>query len=381
MKPPTFLDLFAGAGGWSAGFEEAGLSHVAMYDFNESACNTARENFGNIVNWVDLSKHREVTFPKVDIVCGSPPCQGFSNEGYKRKDDPRNSLVWAFLEIIEDIQPDVWIFENVPGFKRSYGGHYYSLLKQRLKSWDYHWSDFILNAADYGVPQNRKRFIVIAAKDFRPHAPSPTHNKYDSCLLGETPHVNLWDAISDLPIPTLGDRIGEYEYDTKPQNNYQKWARHESLSVSNHTTQKHSARVVEKIRAVPIGGDMSHLTGSYEENSVHYCGGYRRALKNRPSYTAYWTRGMTSIHPEQHRFLSPRECARIQSFPDRFHFCGTTIENYTQICNAVPPLLARAIADSVCKQMYSSKTASAVLSLAANNLADFPCTKSQSVLP
>ena len=92
---------------------------------------------------------------------------------------------------------------------------------------------------------------------------------------------------------------------------------------------------------------MSSLVGSFEENRVHYEGGYRRALKDRPSYTAYWTRGMTSIHPVQDRFLSPRECARIQSFPDRFIFKGATIENYTQICNAVPPLLAQAVGTQI----------------------------------
>src|SRR4029077_11968268 len=120
--------------------------------------------------------------------------------------------------------------------------------------------------------------------------------------------------------------------------------------VHNHTAQNHSERVLQKIRAVPVGGDMRSITPTFEENRTHYCGGYRRATKEEPSYTAYWTRGMTSIHPEQDRFLTPRECARIQSFPDTFVFHGSTIENYTQVCNAVPPLLAEAIAQNIADQ-------------------------------
>lgn len=282
----------------------------------------------------------------------APPCQGFSNEGKKLVDDPRNNLVWSYLEIIKRIKPRVWVFENVPGFKRSYGGLYYKQLTEELKNLNYHWRDFLLDAADYGVPQNRLRFILIASRDFDPLIPNATHvERAKSEILGLKPHVTLWDAISDLPTPPLGDRLGQYEYSEISSNEYQNWVRRGARLIHNHTTQNHSKRVLEKIRAVPMGGDMSSIVESFEENRVHYCGGYRRALKDRPSYTAYWTRGMTSIHPEQHRFLSPRECARIQSFPDRFIFQGTTIENYTQVCNAVPPLMAKAIAISIKEQI------------------------------
>jgi len=157
-----------------------------------------------------------------------------------------------------------------------------------------------------------------------------------------------------LPVPRLGDRVGRYSYDQPASVAYQSWARENSEEVLNHTAQNHSERVLEKIRAVPVGSDMTPIVRMFPENRVHYCGGYRRASKTRPSFTAYWTRGMTSIHPEQDRFLSPRECARIQSFPDRFVFRGSTIENYTQVCNAVPPLLSRAIALSLQEQLASA---------------------------
>jgi len=354
-----FIDLFAGAGGWSVGFELAGYKHEQMYDFNASACETAKYNFGTIVQCVDLVRHTELKFPAIDLLVGSPPCQGFSNEGKKDPNDPRNSLVWSYLDIVDLLSPYFWVFENVLGFKRSYKGRYYTELAKRLDASGYKWRDFILDAADYGVPQHRKRFVILACKDFTPTLPIPTHSEHPS-LNGKLPFVPLWDAISDLPTPKLGDRVGTFEYHEPPKNAYQEFMRRNSTKIFNHTAQKHSERVLEKIKHVPIGGNMASIVDRFEENNVKYEGGYRRAEKNRPSYTAYWTRGMTSIHPEQHRFLTPRECARIQSFPDSFRFLGATIENYTQICNAVPPLLSYAIAKSISEQIAEFQNPSAM---------------------
>lgn len=349
----SYVDLFAGAGGWSVGFETAGFEHEAMYDHNRSACQTAEANFRTRIECVDLSRPSRLTFPNVDVVVGSPPCQGFSNEGKKDPDDVRNGLVWAFIDAVEQIRPRAWVFENVPGFQRSYGGKWFRALAARLNSSEYQWSHHVLDSADYGVPQHRSRFIILAARDFRPMLPVPTYGETGG-LFRQKSYVSLWDAISDLPVAVRGDRVGTFEYEHPPLSDYQQWCRKGSARIFNHTAQNHSARVLEKIRAVPLGGGMLNFIDDYQENSVHYMGGYRRAPKDRPSWTAYWTRGMTSIHPEQHRFLTPRECARIQSFPDRFRFMGTTIENYTQVCNAVPPLLAEAIALALANQIVAA---------------------------
>ena len=344
MKPCcSYIDLFAGAGGWSVGLDSLGYQNCGMYDHNESACKTALYNFGEVVSCLDLSVADPSDLPEVEIIFGSPPCQGFSNEGKKNQNDPRNSLIWSYFNIIKKKKPRVWVFENVPGFKRSYGGKFYKEAMNFVEKLPYKVSSMILDTANYGVPQHRKRFIMIGALDFQPNIPEPSHAEtYD--LMNLDTHVTLWNAISDLPTPTMGDRIGEFSYNKNNRlTKYQQLMRNGSKKIYNHTAQKHSERVLNKIRMVPKGGDMSNFIENFEENTTHYCGGYRRAEKESPSWTAYWTRGMTSIHPEEDRFLTPRECARIQSFPDSFIFKGTTIENYTQVCNAVPPLLSQSI--------------------------------------
>ena len=341
-----YIDLFAGAGGWDAGIKPLGWTCLGMYEMNPSACKTLRFNYPNTpVYEVDLSQHLHLSFPQVDVVIGSPPCQGFSNEGKKRKDDLRNNLVGSYLEIITRIQPKVWVFENVPGFMRLYKGHFYREFVKKVEQMGYHLTSGILDASEYGVPQKRKRFIGIACKDKSPSLPVGTFN--------HSLKRSLWDAISDLPKVGPGEKIGVFDYFNPPQSAYQTLMRAQSSKIFNHTTQNHSQRVLEKIKCVPIGGNMQSIVGEFKENKKHYAGGYRRAKKEDPSYTAYWTRGMTSIHPEQHRFLSPRECARIQSFPDQVVFQGTTIQHYTQICNAVPPLLAQALCQSIQEELLS----------------------------
>ena len=342
----TYIDLFGGAGGWSLGLGLAGLSHVASYDWDEAACETTRANLGGHVSRVDLATINPDALPDAELIVGSPPCQGFSNEGYKRSDDPRNGLVQTFLDIVIACQPSMWVFENVPGFQKRGGGSHFDAFKAKLDASGYSWDWWLLDASDYGVPQHRKRFVAMGALDLRPTPPPPTHADPPT-LTARTPHISLWEAISDLPEVPPGERVGVFDYDRPSESEYQVWARRESRKIFNHTTQSHSERVLEKIRRIPEGSGMETLVGAYPENRVKYEGGYRRARKETPSFTAYWTRGMTSIHPTQHRFLSPRECARLQSFPDSYVFHGATIQNYTQVCNAVPPLLAQAIGQHI----------------------------------
>jgi DNA (cytosine-5)-methyltransferase 1 len=344
LNQPSFVDLFAGSGGWTLGLEMAGMRHLASLDNDPVACATAAHNVSGPVFCASITEPpAEMLALTPDIVVGSPPCQGFSNQGKKMADDPRNSLVWSFLDMIDHYRPKAWVFENVPGFARLYKGRYLHDVLDRLTGSEYAIEYSILNAADYGVPQNRRRFFLTGTRlSTSPPMPSPTHGEIQNLLAQELMRpVSIWDAIGDLPDVGPGERVGNFPYTHKSFSDFQKWVREGAVEVRQHTTQNHSERVLEKIRKVGHGQNMGVFLDDYEENTTDYMGGYRRAQPDAPSYTAYWTRGMTSIHPFQDRFLSPRECARIQSFPDSFEFVGKSIENYRLICNAVPPLLSK----------------------------------------
>ena len=338
----SYIDLFGGCGGWSVGLQDAGWINGGLYEIDKQACETARHNFKFPVHCVDLIENREIVFPEVDVVVGSPPCQGFSNEGYKQKDDIRNNLIYSYYEVVKTVRPRIFVFENVPGFQRLYKGHFYHQFMEMFAAIGYKVNAQILDFSEFGVPQSRKRFVAIGCLDGFINPPEPTHGDRNN-LFSNYPLVSIWEAISDLPTVEHGERVGIFDYDKEPEHPYQLEMRDGSCKVHNHTTQSHSDRVLEKIANVPVGGNMTSLVGKFSENKTHYEGGYRRAEKDKPSFTAYWTRGMTSIHPVLNRFLSPRECARIQSFPDKHLLKGNTIEHYTQICNAVPPLFARAL--------------------------------------
>tara|TARA_Y100000991_G_scaffold213990_1_gene200764 strand:- start:927 stop:1976 length:1050 start_codon:yes stop_codon:yes gene_type:complete len=339
-----YLDFFGGAGGWASGFTEAGWKASGFYEINEAACATASHNLGKEITPTDITSLPMTKIPSCKIIIGSPPCQGFSNEGKKDPSDVRNTLVRNYLDVIKNKKPEVFVFENVPGFSRLYGGKFEAYLRTFASENGYHLNSKILDLSQFGVPQVRKRYIAIGCRSKA--IPLPNGNFIESSdLFSDQNKITLWEAISDLPTVEHNERSGEFAYDKPPTNDYQVKMRAGSEAVHNHTTQKHSDRVLTKIRSVPAGGGMRQIVEKFDENKTKYEGGYRRALKDRPSYTAYWTRGMTSIHPVQDRFLSPRECARIQSFPDKHIFLGTTIENYTLICNAVPPVFARCMAE------------------------------------
>lgn len=360
QQPTTFIDLFSGAGGWTVGLEEAGLTHLASLDSDPEACRTAKEHSGGTIFCASVLEPPPALLDlRPTVLVGSPPCQGFSTQGRKKEHDPRNTLVWSYLDLVEHFNPEVWIFENVPGFASMYGGRFVEGVRDRLMSMkNYQFKELLLDASNFGVPQRRKRFFIVGTRiSDRPPSPTISHGESDLFNSTTLPVVSLWDAISDLPHVKLGERVGIFEYTHPASSEYQKWARRNSLRVTNHTTQNHSERVLEKIRSVPQGKNMGVFVDQYEENSVNYMGGYRRAQPDEPSYTAYWTRGMTSIHPFENRFLSPRECARIQSFPDRVHFTETSISNYRLICNAVPPLIAKAWGETVLRQVLGKEQA------------------------
>jgi len=336
------VDLFCGCGGASLGFELAGCRVVGAVDIDPVACEIYSENLGlepicgdlRRVRGSDILERYGLRGNDVDLVVGCPPCQGFSSLRRTRglpEEDDRNDLVAVFLEHVREIQPNVVLFENVPGIATIYGGEYLDLYLNGMREMGYESVWKTLNAADYGVPQFRKRVIAFSVKNANDGGemsmPSPSHSD-PKCAeeVDKSPWVTVREAISDLKPLGLG------ESDPK---------------IPNHSARRHTPQALEIIRNVPKDGGSRReiprrlwlnchqkLDGGGAENV------YGRMWWDRPSPT------MTSrctcpssgrfIHPEQDRAITPREAARLQTFPDSFVFPAeaTLAERY--IGNAVP---------------------------------------------
>jgi len=346
------IDLFCGPGGFSEGFRQARFELVCGIDKDKDSCATYQLNQKSPVIEKDIYDVDLQNLPKANVIIGSPPCKGFSLEGKRDPNDERNLLYEKFVEAVGLLQPDFFVMENVTGMINVLKGRFFDRIMRDLKKTDYKCCYKVLNSADYGVPQLRKRVFIMGSKKYPLHFPHPTHHSSKhASLLGKTlqSYVTLGEAILDLPELAAGEGSAKMPYTKEPMSDYQATIREGSSAVYNHRAQKHSKRMVEKMSKIPMGGDMSHILEDYDENRTFYCGGYRRADPKSPSHTVYWTRAMTDIHPYQPRLMTARECARLQGFHDRYRFLGASISQYTQISNAVPPFLAKAIAEEIIK--------------------------------
>lgn len=381
------VDLFAGAGGFGLGFTLAGHSVVASVEVDRWACETLRANAtgGHGIYEVDIRSLEAKRFARglgpIDVVIGGPPCQGFSIAGPRRKDpnDPRNTLFREFSRLARAIDPPVLIMENVPGLLRKHtaaGERVIDLIVTDFSSLGYVVFPTLLESRSFGVPQIRERLFVFALKPALLgqqgwKAPTPTHGEatfFDERL----PYVTLWEAIGDLPEP--GDSDASIPYKTA-FSAYQAWIRAGSEGATNHVAMKHTKRLVERFTTIGWGKSQSDVKeerlrprrrfeGSagqtYDQNN-------RRMHPDRPCHTLPASFYANFLHPYEHRNFTAREGARIQSFPDRYIFKGlrTTASHsllrregrldeigicqYSQIGNAVPPLLALHIAQHIAK--------------------------------
>ncbi len=389
------LDTFAGAGGFSLGFEMSGCYKIiGGIEYDKWAADTFQFNHkeskvlvGDIQNYSD--EYLKETFnEKPDIILGGPPCQGFSicNKNAGDPKDPRNSLFNEFIRLGRIFNPEIMIMENVPNIikaKTSDKKLVIKIILEELEKLGYYTYHTILNATDYGVPQIRKRLFVIASKKKLSNPfPSPTHT------LGTTePNLfndglkkcpTLWDAISDLPDIEAWGGDEEMEYEKPPQNQYQKYLRKGSMKVFNNKAMNHSKRMVERFTSMAWGHSISdvpdHLkplkrNGNGEFSEKLYDQNNRRMHPNKPCHTVAASFYANFVHPYKNRNFTPREGARVQSFPDWFVFKGkpTVVSHklleregrntekhlcqYNQIGNAVPPLMAKAIADNLISQI------------------------------
>lgn len=352
------IELFSGAGGLSIGIEKAGFCIVLANEIEKDFATSFKMNHPNTkmickdIRQVDFYVElKKLGLSKVDLVSGGPPCQGFSTVGSKNKEDPRNGLFYEYLRAVKETQPNYIIFENVAGFKTMYQGIAYKTLINELNDLGYDTTSSVLEASDYGLPQIRKRTIIIGWKKglVAVNLPTPTHFN-ESGLLNSTKKLTLMDAISDLP--ELKANQVNLKYLETPQHPYQIRLRGEEVALTEHNSANYGAKMLEILSLIPRGGTVNDLPERLRPKK-YFSNTYARLLPDRPSPTITRNFGTPSssrcVHPFQDRALSTREGARLQGFPDNYVFYGSKTSKNLQIGNAVPPIFGEIIAQEIIK--------------------------------
>ncbi len=347
------LDLFSGAGGFSYGMEKNQHFHtVIAVDFNPNALTTFKYNMpdtqiitGDITD-AEIKKQIIESSRKlhVNMIIGGPPCQGFSLKGKKLGlNDPRNFLFNEYLSIVEIVQPDVFTIENVKSLLSTSAGWFKNQILEKVHKLGYKVSYGILNASSFGVPQARERAIFICCKEKEINLP-----------IGENNIVTVREAIEDLAYLNSGEGEFEQNYLYEPTSDYQRDRRKNSKKLYNHKASNHSNIAIKKLSMIPPECGKEHLP---------------RELIGKQQFSGTWGRlkwdtvsptidtrfdassNGTNNHPFLNRSITPREAARLQSFDDEFVFIGAKVQIRQQIGNAVPPLMAKAIADKIYEEL------------------------------
>lgn len=370
------LDVFAGAGGLSEGFREAGFDIRVGIDLAQHACATHAVNFPDAHTWcrdvtdVSGAQVQDAAGGRLEVVIGGPNCQGVSQRGFRDPHDSRNLMFWEFARLISTLQPQAFLMENVAGLTHQ---HNWPLLQEVVREFGklgYRMGADVVSAAEYGVPQLRHRFIMIGLRGSGSAVlfPRPTHagGKGVVGLRSSTlpdqealkPFVTLREAISDLPAVKSGGGSDAAAYGpTEPTSEYQREMRTHSSALFNHRASNIAAINLARIADIPEGGNWKDIPEGllpprfFECRLTDHSTTYARLRWSHPAFTLTALFGNVTAgaftHPEQNRALTVREGARIHGFPDRFKFAGPLNSQYRQIGNAVPPRLARAFADHI----------------------------------
>lgn len=359
----TAIDLFCGAGGLSEGFRQSGFHILAGNDFDEWAGATfakthseARFLGGPIqdISTGELLKAAGLKKGQLDCLIGGPPCQAFSVYNHQRgMHDDRSQLFKEYLRMVEELEPSWVVMENVTGITSAGQGAAVRAILNGLKKLGYYVETRILRAEEYGVPQERRRIVFVGNKLGKPVLfPEPTHGE------GLLPFTTIFDAIGDLPTLKNGEDKGVTRYRTVAKTDYQKLLRGNSVQVHNHSAPRLAPINMERMKHIPQGGSWRDIpfemlpAGMKRARRCDHTKRYGRMSWDGQSCTIltkcdlHWG---AFLHPEQDRSITVREAARIQSFPDWFHFEGPRTEQYVQVGNAVPPLLGRKIGEAVLK--------------------------------
>jgi DNA (cytosine-5)-methyltransferase 1 len=393
-EKPTFIDLFSGCGGFSAGLEQSGMNCLAGIDHNEQAIHTFRANHseGTIALVKDMTQFQPkeleqlISRDHVDVIVGGPPCQGFSsarqfsgsNSGQRLVEDPRRDLYRYFLQFVNHFRPKVFVMENVLGIKKMQNGVYFTAIQNEARKIGYRVVPIEVNTWEYGVPQKRIRQLFIGTLTELPiFVPEQLIQKTHSLTPKEdglSPIVILGEAIEDLPALKAGDERIIQDYDLQLRKLYlDKYSGKfltEVLDTFNaekltwHCSRPHSERDLRDFARLREGETCSRALARGVEMEFPY---------DRSSFKDRYTRqdrsslcstivahlksdGLMFIHPTQVRSLTPREAARIQTFPDTFKFSGSRSHVFTQIGNAVPPLVGRKVGLGILQYFSETKT-------------------------
>lgn len=352
----NLVDLFCGCGGFSLGFQQAGFAVKMGIDLWADATTTYKHNFKNAVvlnedikNVTEslIVERLKLNSNDVDVIIGGPPCQGFSVSGKRDENDPRNSLYKSFVRIVGKIKPKVFVMENVPGILRLFDGKALKSVIADFSLLGYEVSYSILSSDYYGVPQQRRRvfFVGINRNKIKRTEVFVFPKPYRGNGTG-IPLLTSKDAISDLDfVPddvVLGENI---DYQFSAQNDYQSQMRAASPKLLNHSITLHKQRTKEIIAMVPDGGNYKNLPKElWSTRKVNIA--WTRMDSKRPCFTID-TGHNHHFHYRANRVPTVRESARIQSFPDKFEFVGIKTSQLKQVGNAVPPLLAEAVAREI----------------------------------
>lgn len=351
-KLPRVIDLFCGCGGLSEGFKLAGYTIVGGVDFNGPAIETYNKNFpeakGICCDLLNMDQNKIIeefeNLEDIDVIIGGPPCQGFSAANrYKIEgEDPRNKLFFEFVKFVDLAKPKVVVIENVRGIVTSNNGYAKDRIYEIFESRGYSVNHKILSASDYGIPQRRQRNFFVMIKE---------GNKFDfDSLVKVAKEVTVEDAIGELYNYEDNNTNDPFVLPNEANSVYRKYLRSEDNKVANHEVRYPAEKVQHRISFVPQGGNWKYVPEKLwpTDRKNRHSSAYKRLDVNQPSCTIDTGNNHSNyFHPLYNRIPTVREAARLQSFPDDFVFKGNRSEQYRQVGNAVPPLLAKVIADQL----------------------------------
>ena len=386
LASPTFIDLFCGCGGFSLGLTRAGLRCLAAVDFNREAVEVFRANFTDVPHVLekDLSEYTPrklaalLNTNRIDVIVGGPPCQGFStvrqvdaaNHGSRVKRDKRRYLFRSFLDYVSYFQPKVFVMENVLGLQSAAKGVFFTMVQSEARRLKYRVHPQVEEAWKLGVPQKRRRQLIIGVREdipgFFANGLEAAQRAFAAEFAPYTPA--LWDAIGDLPVLAAGDGEDSRDYDMPKRERFLSQhgiaARHyleqvleisKAAQLTAHKARPHNdqdlrdfARLKEGEHSGQAEARGERLEFTYKRTCFH--DRYKRQHREQLCSTivAHLAKdGLMFIHPTQNRSLTPREAARIQSFPDWFQFPVARTHQFRLIGNAVPPLVAEAVGEEL----------------------------------